>query len=358
MSSTSKLLKREKDDPVDRYGRGGDHRRRKDRDKDDKGARHEETYRREIEHRHTSTSSRRRHHSKHKEEQHHRTRDNRSGSSGRHSRSHGRSHRRHDRSESPKSRKRSRQNDNHYSHVGKEKSKTNDKDHRRYTSKRDADTGKSHVDRVKVDPTTLVPMGSILGNPPKTILDPEQDYFAYHDHLRLYLYRHKGQYFEDLTSEEARKAFVKFCSKYNKGKLEEGFYNEKELPMEAMEQCKRTKHKWTFATTMAEQKSLDTIKAGVKKQTLYNVKEVSKESHPPSSSSVRKVVIPPRDDDTRNAVIPPSMLASTNVPCQNSKDLNQQQQQQQREAILKSLGLGGLMSGKKIEIAPRMDDAP
>lgn len=351
MSSTSRLLQGKKGDDtvVDKHDHSGNPRRRNDmEEKYEKVTRRKEKYAQddiEHHHRHKSTSSSRRHHSTQKKEERHSKKSSRE-SSGRHPRSH--SHRRHHyRSQSPTSRKRSRHSSyRDHDEDGNENGGRNERDRQerpRKEKRHRSDSGKSqHVEKVQVDPTSLVSIGPIRENPPKTRLDPEQDYFAYHDHLRLYLYRHKGQYFEDLTSSEARKAFVKFCSKYNQGKLEEGFYDEKELPQEAMEQCKRTKHKWAFATTVAEEKSLDMIKAGVKKQTLYNVKTSSSGG----SISRGKAVIPPRNDENRIV-----------LPVVGSSNDHGQQQHQQREAILKSLGMGELIKGKKIEIAPRKDDA-
>jgi hypothetical protein len=351
MSSTSRLLQGEKDDDtVDKHHHSGNPRRRNDMDeKYEKVTRRKEKYAQDDidhHHRHKSTSFSRRHHSKQKKEERYSKKSSRE-SSGRHPRSH--SHRRHhDRSQSPTSRKRSRHSSyRDHDEDGHDNGGRNERyrqERPRKEKRHRSDSGKSQqVEKVQVDlPTSLVSIGPIRGNPPKTRLDPEQDYFAYHDHLRLYLYRHKGQYFEDLTSSEAHKVFVKFCSKYNQGKLEEGFYDDKELPQEAMEQCKRTKHKWAFATTVAEEKSLDMIKAGVKKQTLYNVKTSSSGG----SISRGKAVIAPRDDENRIV-----------LPVMGSSNDHVQQQHQQREAILKSLGMSELIKGKKIEIAPRKDDA-
>eukprot|EP00557_Chaetoceros_sp_GSL56_P008224 CAMPEP_0176499266 /NCGR_PEP_ID=MMETSP0200_2-20121128/12829_1 /TAXON_ID=947934 /ORGANISM="Chaetoceros sp., Strain GSL56" /LENGTH=370 /DNA_ID=CAMNT_0017897661 /DNA_START=91 /DNA_END=1203 /DNA_ORIENTATION=- len=347
----------------------------KDRDNDDKffndkkdaKRSSKEKYRNEIDNEHSSkrSSSSRRHDKKERSHHHHHHGSRRSKPSHDDDDSHRhhddddddrRRRRHHHRSKSPSSRKRSRHHDkdrhrHHDRHY--EKDKSHDRE------------GKKQDKRVKIDPNTLVSIGPIKGNPPKTILDPEQDYFAYHNHLRLYLYRHKGQYFEDLSSQDARKAFVKFCSKYNQGKLEEGFYDEKELPEEATEQCKRTLHKWKFTTTVMEQKSLDVIKAGVKKQTLYSVKQSSSNNNDESFSNVplhqstmRKVAIPPRDDTVHLFMLPSnasSTITGTTDGGLSERKKEDHDQLQQREAILKSLGLGNLMTGKKIEIAPRQN---
>jgi hypothetical protein len=89
--------------------------------------------------------------------------------------------------------------------------------------------------------------------------------------LRLYLYRKRHLYFEDLSSSEARRAFTEFCQEYNNGTLETAYYDSKNgLPVEALEECKRTRHVWNFRTSESEKKTLDIVKDGVRKQTEYD----------------------------------------------------------------------------------------
>lgn len=205
--------------------------------------------------------------------------------------------------------------------------------------KRKASTSRKE-EKCKMPPRKLVDIGPIRKSPPTILLDPINDYFAYHDHLRLLLYRTEGTYFEDLSSIETHKAFAKFCLKYNKGKLERGFY-QTELPQDALEQCKRTKHSWNFNTSAAEIKSLNVIKSGVKKQTSYDVK-------PSSSTTTVKGPMPraPVHDglgaeySSSRAVVPPRH--------EEKEDVHVSQQ----EVVLNSLGLG-LRPGQKIKIAPR-----
>jgi len=121
----------------------------------------------------------------------------------------------------------------------------------------------------EVNPTNyLVPLGPVVNVAPTTLLDPDVDYFAYHSHLRLFLFRDDGTYFEDLTSEVARQEFQRFVNEYNAGRLEQAYYKEV-LPLEALNQCKRTKHTWKFHTTSKEMESLHLVKEGVRKQTEY-----------------------------------------------------------------------------------------
>jgi len=227
----------------------------------------------------------------------------------------------------------------------KRSSKDESRPSRKEKEKKSKSSG-SHKEPSKI-PSKLVDIGPVQGFPPKSLLDPDTDYFAYHDHLRLFLYRSEGKYFEDLSSSETHKAFAKFCAKYNRGGLEQGFY-QMDLPQDALEQCKRTKHSWNFKTSAAEIKSLDMIKSGVKKQTSYDVKPSSNTVKGPMicapgiggvESSYRAVVHPRKDG-------PDSQKLASSID-QDKGKLSQQ------EAVLKSLGLGGLKPGQQIKIAPR-----
>ena len=125
--------------------------------------------------------------------------------------------------------------------------------------------------RKKVDKSKLHSMGNIRGKPPTKALDPEDDYFEYHQHLFVFLYREEGLAFGDLTSEQAREAFARFCDKYNKGELEDEYYRwNKKLPPEVVEESKTTRHKWNFQTSATELKSLELVGQGVRKQTEYD----------------------------------------------------------------------------------------
>jgi hypothetical protein len=121
---------------------------------------------------------------------------------------------------------------------------------------------------VRIDKSKLYSLGDIAGKPPPRLLDPESDYFAYHQHLWVYLYREEGIAFGDLSSEQSRQAFQRFCQNYNEGKLEVSYY-QAVLPLKAVEECKTTSHKWSFQTSATEVKSLHMIEEGVRKQTEY-----------------------------------------------------------------------------------------
>mgnify|MGYP001481727130 CR=1 FL=1 len=183
----------------------------------------------------------------------------------------GRKKRERRRSESP-----SRRSKKHRRDLDKDDGHRRRKRDRKSDRKTDRKTDKAgHEDRkAKIDVSKLHPLGPVAVSPPTSLIDLEADYFAYHSHLRLYMYRSGGIHFEDLTSEESREAFRKFASMYNAGRLEEAYYNCRGVPPEALEEIGgRTRHRWAFRTNKTEEESLRLVRAGVKKQT-----EWSKES--------------------------------------------------------------------------------
>ena len=134
----------------------------------------------------------------------------------------------------------------------------------KHSSSRDEQkSGKSKVDKSK-----LYSLGDVAGKPPAVLLDPDKDYFAFHQHLCIYLFREEGIAFGDLTSDESRQAFQRFCQHYNEGKLEIAYYQHV-LPLKAVEESKTTRHKWAFQTSTTEAKTLSLIEEGVRKQTEY-----------------------------------------------------------------------------------------
>ena len=180
--------------------------------------------------------------------------------------------------------------------------KSKKKDRKHSDKKKHAKHSKDHKDdrhRAKPpSPSQLYPLGPIASKPPADPIDAEADYFAFHQHFRLFLYRTKGIYFEDLSSTETHKMFGKFADKYNNGELEEGYYEAK-LPEEATEQCKRTQHKWSFKTNATEQQSLEMVRAGVKKQTEWSVPAGgnANQSGPGPTSAAVSAAVPPRGGD-------------------------------------------------------------
>jgi hypothetical protein len=128
------------------------------------------------------------------------------------------------------------------------------------------ETTKLHVNK-----SDLFPLGDKLGHPPDTRLDPENDYFEQNHRLRLYLYRECGLTFDDLSSDEARKAFHEFVQRYNAGELEMGYYSAT-LPLEAVEQCPLTRHQWSLKLSNQDSQNLQLVQMGIRKQTEYQAK--------------------------------------------------------------------------------------
>jgi len=145
----------------------------------------------------------------------------------------------------------------------------------------------------------LVSLGEIVSEPPQELLDTDTNYFSHNSHLRLYLFRHYGIYFEDLSSEESHDSFKEFVSKYNDGKLEAAYYDtiKGKLPQEALDQCQRTQHKWNFKTNKVELQSLKIVRDGVKKQTEYDADNNGKGGMMPRTQATAAVAARPKSAD-------------------------------------------------------------
>lgn len=194
-------------------------------------------------------------------------------------------------------RKRHDDDDRRRSKKSKKKDDHKKKDRKHSDKKKHSKDRKDDGNRAKPpSPSKLYPLGPMASKPPADPIDAEADYFAYHQHFRLFLYRTKGIHFEDLSSTETHKLFGKFADKFNDGELEEGYYQAK-LPEEALDQCKRTQHKWAFKTNATEQQSLEMVRSGVKKQTEWSVPAGgnAKQSGPGPAAAA----VPPRSSDDR-----------------------------------------------------------
>jgi hypothetical protein len=179
----------------------------------------------------------------------------------------------HKRHTSKDRRKEGRKHSKHNKHRKKEESrkdrKKEGKKHKREKNQKDEKTPKTQ----KPDKTKLFQLGAPPGKPPSQLLDADDDYFAFHQHLWVWLYREQGVAFNDLTSEESHQAFGRFVQQYNAGLLEAAYYDSKGLPNEALEECKTTRHKWTFQTSETERKGLQLLQDGVRKLTEYSIKD-------------------------------------------------------------------------------------
>jgi len=202
---------------------------------------------------------------------------------------------------------------------------------------------------IPVNKVALHPIGPIVAAPPKKKIHHEKDYFSFHSHLRLYLYRTSGAFFEDLKASQTRSAFAQFCQNYNQGHLEEAYYTDVDkLHIQALQQCKRTRHAWNFKTTNTEQRSLKIIKAGVQKQTDYDVKVIPQAATSQNCTSEgMKATITPRLDDVAK-----KHTEATREDMTHGKQTVTKREIEQR-TMLKMLGLDKIKTGQKITIAPR-----
>jgi hypothetical protein len=123
---------------------------------------------------------------------------------------------------------------------------------------------------LKVDKSKLYPIGNVFGKVPDKILEVEKDYFEFHQHFWLYLYRDRQIAFNDLSADQARYLFDDFVKQYNEGKLESGYYNSNGPPPQALNEIKTSGHKWGFQISDRESKNLETLQAGIRIQTEYS----------------------------------------------------------------------------------------
>ncbi|GAX14096.1 hypothetical protein FisN_8Hu067 [Fistulifera solaris] len=117
-------------------------------------------------------------------------------------------------------------------------------------------------------------LGDPRGHPPARLLDAERDYFAYHQHFWVYLYREEQTTFADMEdTQQARQAFARFVDQYNAGRLEEIYYQGSSMPPDILGECRPTRHQWNFQTSRTEEKSLSLLQDGVRKQTEYRMED-------------------------------------------------------------------------------------
>ena len=199
----------------------------------------------------------------------------------------------------------------------------------------------------KVDKSSLVSLGENVGTPPVTLIDPEKDYFTYHQHLWVFLFREEGAAFNDLTSEEARAAFQRFSERYNGGHLETAYYDPKGLPQEVLEECKTTRHSWSFQTNETERKGLKLLQKGVRRQTEYDAPPDSNE--PSTKADVGNAAMKGRD----KAVIAPRRKTPEEqlADRQTNKRLRGQVRAAEEEMV------GGRKEGRERQIEKRQEGA-
>lgn len=178
---------------------------------------------------------------------------------------------RNSRSSEDEKRKKKKKKKHHKRHRSNDSPEPEKKHHKKRSTderKSDIKRRKDKVDKKRHNKDKLISLGDPVGKPPAINLDAD-DYFAFHQHLFVYLFREEGVAFNDLSSEDSRAAFARFIDKYNVGDLEAAYYDPKGLPDNVLEESKSTRHSWKFRTSETEEKGLRDLAVGIRKQTEY-----------------------------------------------------------------------------------------
>ncbi|KZT01172.1 uncharacterized protein LAESUDRAFT_664574 [Laetiporus sulphureus 93-53] len=80
----------------------------------------------------------------------------------------------------------------------------------------------------------------------------ESDYFLKSDEFRLWLKDEKDKYFDELSSDKARKYFRKFVKAWNRGKLPKSMYAGIDIPSASSQ----TAYRWSFASKTSQADSV------------------------------------------------------------------------------------------------------
>lgn len=336
--------RRHRDDEGDRHRRDRKSRRDddgKDEDEDASGSKRrkdrsasEDSSRRKRKHRQSLSEEERRGKKKHS-----RRDDDASEDSRRHRKRHS-----HDEEDRERRKRKHRKEDYSSEEDDRRKDKKRHKEDRK---KKKKSSKKEDRKAKKVDKSSLVPLGENVGTPPITLIDPEKDYFTYHQHLWVFLFREEGAAFNDLTSDEARTAFGRFSERYNVGHLEAAYYDPKGLPQEVLEECKTTRHSWSFQTSETERKGLELLQKGVRRQTEYEVPPDSKE--PSTKAHVSNTAVNGRD----KAVIAPRRKTPEEQLADRQTNTRLRGQVRTAEDEL----MGGRKEGRERQIEKRKEEA-
>jgi hypothetical protein len=240
----------------------------------------------------------------------------------------------------------------------KEDYSSDEEDDRRKDKKRQKDDRKKKKKSSKkedrkakeVDKSSLLPLGENVGAPPITLLDPEKDYFTYHQHLWVFLFREEGAAFNDLTSDQCHTAFGRFSERYNVGHLEAAYYDPKGLPQEVLEECKTTRHSWSFQTSETERKGLELLQKGVRRQTEYEAPQGDSKNEPFTKADVGNAVVNGRD---KAVIIAPRLQTPEErlADRQTNKRLRGQVRTAEEELN------GGRKDGRERQIEKRKEEA-
>ncbi|KAI0714715.1 hypothetical protein C8Q76DRAFT_727791 [Earliella scabrosa] len=122
----------------------------------------------------------------------------------------------------------------------------------------------------------------------------ESDYFLKSDEFRVWLKDEKGKYFDELSSDRARKYFRKFVKAWNRGKLPKPMYAGVDKLQAASSQ---TAYKWSFAskTSRADNDALRAAREEIDSAT-YNRPSQSVSGSGPSGGRVLGPAMPTAAD--------------------------------------------------------------
>ncbi|ETO14813.1 hypothetical protein RFI_22555 [Reticulomyxa filosa] len=104
----------------------------------------------------------------------------------------------------------------------------------------------------------------------------KSSYFEKNAEFRIWLLEMKHHYYDDLTTKEAKKWFVKFVHRWNRGKLPgvlfvfrfvTSKYYTGEITLQSLEGERRTRHHWSFRLNEEEKMQLDMTRDRVDSQT-------------------------------------------------------------------------------------------
>ncbi|KAI9313394.1 hypothetical protein BX666DRAFT_1864380, partial [Dichotomocladium elegans] len=126
------------------------------------------------------------------------------------------------------------------------------------------------------------------------------DYFEKSAEFRLWLKEEKGRYFNDLDTEKARHYFKKFVKAWNRGDLEDKYYNG--INAAQLASSDNTRYKWAFAKKI-DQHELDSVRDSVDTATSGGRgrrANVGPARPPPSGGEERKREAQPVSDELRS----------------------------------------------------------
>ncbi|PIA16955.1 hypothetical protein COEREDRAFT_24719, partial [Coemansia reversa NRRL 1564] len=120
----------------------------------------------------------------------------------------------------------------------------------------------------------------------------QEDYFRLNAPFRLWLLKEKDKYFDEMSSDKARRYFASFVRVWNDGRLRSRYYKQ-DSELGKLSKSVVTRHNWGFAANV-NQHEMDNIKNSVHKSTF---------DHGPAPQQVggqRRVDNSHRDGDTES----------------------------------------------------------